>query len=84
MTRIAITGHRGLPSATTELVDKALRSELAERTDDELVGSSCLADGADALFARAVLDARGSLVVVVPRSSIGTVCLLNITRYTTS
>ncbi|RDI48545.1 hypothetical protein [Nocardia mexicana] len=66
MTRIAITGHRGLPSETTELVDKAIRAELAKRSDEELVGLSCIADGADTLFARAVLDAGGSLIVVVP------------------
>lgn len=31
-----------------------------------VVGVSCLADGADALFAQAVLDAGGDLVVVLP------------------
>ncbi|WP_024802709.1 hypothetical protein [Nocardia sp. BMG51109] len=66
MTRIAITGHRGLPPETRELVDKAIRAELAERADAELIGFSCLADGADTLFAQAVVDAGGSLVVVVP------------------
>lgn len=66
MTRIAITGHRGLPEQTAALIDAKLRAELENRADDQLVGVSCIADGADALFARAVLDRGGSLVVVVP------------------
>jgi len=64
MTRIAITGHRGLPDPTRALVDAALRAEL--RRHPSLVGVSCLADGADALFAQAVLDEGGQLVAVLP------------------
>ncbi|MEV6604812.1 hypothetical protein [Kutzneria sp. NPDC051319] len=67
MTRIAITGHRGLQEATRSLVDAALRAELRRQADvAPLVGVSCLADGADALFAQAVLDEGGSLVAVLP------------------
>lgn len=33
---------------------------------DELVGVSCLADGADGILARAVLDCGGLLEVIVP------------------
>jgi hypothetical protein len=66
MTRIAITGHRGLPPATAALVAAAIRTELAPYTDDDLVGISCLADGADRLFAQAVLDAGGALEAIVP------------------
>ncbi|WP_454196620.1 hypothetical protein [Nocardia sp. Marseille-Q1738] len=36
------------------------------RADSELIGISCLADGADSLFARAVLDLGGGLIVIVP------------------
>lgn len=64
--RIAISGHRGLPDHTVRLVDDAIRVELARYRADDLVGISCLADGADQLFARAVLDAGGSLEVIVP------------------
>jgi hypothetical protein len=67
--RIAVTGHRGLPDPTSTLVDNALRTWLAGRAGDGLVGLSCLADGADTLFAEAALDLGGSLVVVVPASS---------------
>jgi hypothetical protein len=67
MTRLAVTGHRGLSEKTTALVDAALRSEISKRAGDgPLVGLSCIADGADALFARAVLAHGGTLHVVVP------------------
>jgi hypothetical protein len=66
MTRIAVTGHRGLPAPTVALVDAALRAELRRHGETPLVGVSCLADGADALFAQAVLDSGGSLVAVLP------------------
>ena len=66
MTRLAVTGHRELPEHTERLVDTALRAEIAKHSGGELVGLSCIADGADALFAQAVLDAGGMLVVVVP------------------
>jgi hypothetical protein len=64
--RIAITGHRGLPAATERLVDQAIRAELAACTGRDIVGVSNLADGADQLFAQAVLDAGGQLEVVIP------------------
>lgn len=66
MTRIAITGHRGLPAQTTALVDAQSRAEVAGRADGELIGISCIADGPDSLFARVVLELGGGLVVVVP------------------
>ena len=66
MTRLAITGHRGLPEHTERLVDKALRAEIARHGDGELIGLSAIADGADTLFAQAVLDRGGSLVVIIP------------------
>ncbi len=64
--RIAITGHRGLPAATERLVDRAVRELLASYAGPSLVGVSNLADGADQLFAQAVLDAGGQLEVIVP------------------
>jgi hypothetical protein len=67
MTRLAVTGHRGLSEKTTALVDAALRSEISKHAEDgPLVGLSCLADGADALFAKAILDHGGTLNVIVP------------------
>ena len=64
MTTIAVTGHRHLPGQTVQLVDAALRAEL--KAYGCCTGISCLADGADQLFAQAVLDGGGSLVAVVP------------------
>jgi hypothetical protein len=63
--RIAVSGHRGLPPATVDLVDKAIRVALAEHAPG-VIGVSCLADGADQIFARAVIDAHGKLEVVIP------------------
>jgi hypothetical protein len=64
--RIAITGHRGLPAETERLVDQAIREQLAAYAGRDVVGVSNLADGADQLFARAVLHAGGQLEVIVP------------------
>jgi hypothetical protein len=64
--KVAITGHRGLPPGTSQLVDAAIRAELRRCPAGDLTGVSCLADGADQIFARAVLDLGGRLEVVVP------------------
>jgi hypothetical protein len=64
MYRIAISGHRSLPSPTTRLVDRAIRAALAERPPD-VTGLSGLADGADQLFARAVTSLGGTLVAYI-------------------
>src|SRR5215472_13266817 len=64
MPRIAISGHRGLSAATVSVVDKAIRAALADEVD--VTGLSCLADGADQIFARAVADAGGRLEAVIP------------------
>ncbi len=64
--RIAITGHRRLPPETEHLVSQAIRAQLAAFPGGEMVGVSNLADGADQLFAQAVLDAGGQLDVIIP------------------
>lgn len=66
MARIAISGHRGLPAPTEALVEAALRETLERYAPGELTGISCIADGADTLFANAVLSLGGRLEVVVP------------------
>jgi len=67
MPRLAVSGHRGLPEPTERLVDEALRAEIRSRSNDgDLVGVTCIADGADSLFAQAVLDLGGSLHVIIP------------------
>jgi hypothetical protein len=66
VTRIAISGHRGFTPEVARLIDRAIRAELQAYRDSELVGLTCLADGADQLFARAVLDAGGRLEAFIP------------------
>ncbi|MFD6951760.1 hypothetical protein A6A08_16555 [Nocardiopsis sp. TSRI0078] len=66
MTRIGITGHSNLSADSVALVRKALDEALAPYSGDGLVGVSCLARGADQLFAEAVLDAGGRVEVVLP------------------
>ncbi|HEX3513451.1 MAG TPA: hypothetical protein VHT26_05560 [Trebonia sp.] len=63
--RIAISGHRRLPSTTADLVDKAIRGTLVA-TGSDVTGISCLADGADQIFARAVTDLGGGLEAIIP------------------
>ncbi|MFB4300778.1 hypothetical protein [Actinomadura sp. NTSP31] len=63
--RIAITGHRDLDGPTAALVRREIRALLAPFAGD-LAGVSCLAAGADQIFARAVLDLGGRLEVIVP------------------
>ncbi|WP_046468195.1 hypothetical protein [Allosalinactinospora lopnorensis] len=65
MRRIAITGHRGLPPEVERAVEEGIRARVSE-FGDSLVGLSCLADGADTIFARAVVDSGASLEVIVP------------------
>lgn len=65
-TRLAITGHRGLTAELEAEIDRMIRATVAVNRD--VVGVSCLADGADAVFAQAVLDAGGALVAVLPAS----------------
>jgi hypothetical protein len=65
MPRIAISGHRGLNAHTTSLVDQAIRERLSKYPAG-VSGLSCLADGADQIFARAVIDLGGTLVVIIP------------------
>lgn len=65
MRRIAISGHRSLPAETATLVDRAIRDALAD-SDGAITGLSNLADGADQIFARAIIDMGGVLDVFIP------------------
>lgn len=66
MTTLAITGHMDLTDTTVPLVRAALDDLLSARAPDQLTGVSCLARGADSVFAEAVLAAGGRLVAVIP------------------
>ncbi|PJE96952.1 hypothetical protein CUT44_15495 [Streptomyces carminius] len=67
MTTISVTGHMDLTGDSIPLVRTALDDLLRQYADDgELVGVSCIAKGADSLFAEAVLAAGGRLIAVIP------------------
>jgi hypothetical protein len=68
LTRIAISGHRELSPDIEALIVQGVQRELNQLTPvgPNLVGLSCLADGADQIFASAVLAHGGTLEVVVP------------------
>jgi hypothetical protein len=64
--RIGVTGHMNLDEKTTQLVSTAIGEHLASLDEPGLVGVSCIARGADSIFAQAVLDQDGTLEVVLP------------------
>lgn len=66
MPRIGITGHSNLTPASVPLVAEHIRSALDVHQPGDLVGLTCLARGADQVFARVVLDLGGSVEVVLP------------------
>lgn len=65
MPRIAVSGHRGLNAQTTNLISQAIHEKLSGQPAD-VTGLSILADGADQIFARAVVDSGGTLEVIIP------------------
>ncbi|AUG75674.1 hypothetical protein CFP65_0723 [Kitasatospora sp. MMS16-BH015] len=69
MRTIAVTGHMELTPVTETLVAEALREVLGELGGGGLLGVSCLAPGADTLFAEAVLALGGRLAVVLPSAA---------------
>jgi hypothetical protein len=65
VTTLAVTGHMDLTPESAPLVRAALADLLAQHRDG-LVGVSCIAAGADSLFAEVVLEVGGRLVAVIP------------------
>lgn len=66
MVRIGITGHSNLSVDSVPIVRRALVDLVAPYVGGGLVGLSCLARGADQIFGEVVLEAGGSLEVVLP------------------
>ncbi|MBB5874020.1 hypothetical protein F4553_007454 [Allocatelliglobosispora scoriae] len=66
MARIGITGHIRLAPETVVLVRAAIREVLMAYTGSDFVGVSCVAGGADSIFAEIVLELGGALEVVLP------------------
>jgi hypothetical protein len=63
MTRIGITGHRSIPEVAQPDIMDRLVAELKAPVSEAF---SCLADGADQLFAELALEARIPLSAVLP------------------
>ncbi len=64
--RVAITGHTDLTVETAEAIYRDLVGYLDGLGSTAVTGLTCLAEGADQLFARAVLAAGGGLEVILP------------------
>jgi hypothetical protein len=63
--RIAVSGHRALADSTISRITEAFAAALHER-EAAVWGLSCLAAGADQVFADAVLTAGGHLEAIIP------------------
>jgi hypothetical protein len=64
--RVGITGHTDLTPDTVPLVAAAIGAALRPYPPAALVGVTCLARGADQIFARVVLELGGAVEVVLP------------------
>jgi hypothetical protein len=64
--RIGVTGHMNLTPHTVPLVREAVRQALAPYAPERLTGVSCIAIGADSIFAEVVIDLGGTLEVILP------------------
>ncbi|MER7182878.1 hypothetical protein ABT404_25975 [Streptomyces hyaluromycini] len=65
VTRVGVTGHRALPPSVLPLVRSALRSQFS-RSDVTWEALSCLAAGADQLFADIALAHGVPVTAVIP------------------
>ena len=66
VTRIGCTGHRALSPGTRRSVAAAIADVLAAEVDDDVTGLTSLAEGADQIFAFAVLSAGGQVHAIIP------------------
>lgn len=66
MTRVAITGHMDIAPSSVSAIRDAIAIELSRYTAEGLTGVSCIARGADSIFAEVVLEHGGQLEVVLP------------------
>ena len=75
--RIGVTGHINLSPETARLVASELHAHLTEKMRDgsgaarAMVGVSCLAPGADSVFAEVLLSLGGRLEVILPSADYG-------------
>lgn len=65
--RVGITGHLDLTVSTERAIVVALRRHLLARGGPgDLVGFTCMARGADSLFAQALIELGGRLEIIIP------------------
>ncbi|MEV6416704.1 hypothetical protein [Kribbella sp. NPDC051718] len=64
--RIGITGHSNLTPPSEKLVYDAMRGVLKPYLQEEVSGVTCLARGADQIFARVIGDVGSQFAVVLP------------------
>jgi hypothetical protein len=66
VTTIGVTGHMNLTPSTVILIREGIRRALVPYPVAELIGVSCVAAGADTIFAEVVLELGGALQVILP------------------
>lgn len=62
--RLGFSGHQNLPPEAAALLQEQLQNFV--RTNHPVVGVCSLAKGGDQLFARTIIEERGTLEVVIP------------------
>jgi hypothetical protein len=67
--RFGITGHMNLAPEAVPVVYQAVVDALVPYGGNDLIGVSCIARGADSIFAEAVLELGGALEVVLPAAN---------------
>lgn len=69
LTRLGVIGHRDISEESEPIIEAALRRLLVAKGGSRLVGVTCLAPGADQLFAQTVLNLDGRLEVILPAAN---------------
>lgn len=67
--RVGVTGHMDLAPGSVHLVEQALHTHLhalSRTARQSIVGVSCLAPGADRVFAHVLLELGGRLEAIIP------------------
>lgn len=65
MAAIGVTGHVHIPATAQPDIERDLRSLMADLAQP-LTGYTCLAPGADQMFARVVLELGGRVSAIIP------------------
>jgi hypothetical protein len=63
--KIGLSGHQNIPPETFMYVKTGIM-DVISKVNDDLVGISALASGADQLFASLILERKGHLHIIIP------------------